>query len=365
MFANADSEHEKADLLKGEGSRLMTPLQQAILASALALQTPGKSIYSRVPLENCDSTCQTTPVCNEPTLLCAAPEYSKSYQKWTVPETYEEGLKRYKIIAEAATNVAERMTYNICKNNCSENDQDCKKDCEYTNPWKWESKQLAYMILVVAKHEAGLRRDVHSGIGSAARGDCKWKDKRTGKPAAPFSKGAAPVAGTCRSVCLMQINIGNGKTVEGWSADDLVGLDLASTERCFTVGARYLAQHRSLCTNYWAKPVRDWAKATFAAYGSGRSCVIYARKADGSLVYNTVNGRSTPVEASWPSVRAQDFWTQYKHPKTLNDNVKNLLGLSELTPDPVLDQTAFEVQLNDSSNSDVKAIQEALNRSIW
>jgi len=325
----------------------MTPYQQVILASALSLMTPGKSVYSRVTIDDCDETCQKTPICNEPTLLCAAPEYSNSLKAWTVPESYNEGLKRYKTIAEAGANVSEKMTYSNCVNLCTPNDITCKKNCESSSPWKWETKQLALMLLVIAKHEGGLRRDVHSGIGGAAKGDCKWKDKRTGKPAAPFSKGAIVISGSCRSVCLEQINIGNGTTAEGWTAKDLVGIDLASTERCFTVGARYLAQHRSMCTNYWAKPTGDWAKATFAAYGSGRSCMIYARNTDGSVIYNDVGGKLIPVEAKWPGQRAQDFWTLYKNPKSLDDTTKRLLGIGSQTniqSDSVLDQAAIDIQ---------------------
>lgn len=49
-----------------------------------------------------------------------------------------------------------------------------------------------------------------------------------------------------KSFCLMQINLGNYKTKEGWSGIDLVG-DRIARQRCFKVGLRRIKQSFILC----------------------------------------------------------------------------------------------------------------------
>lgn len=333
---------------------------EIILATLISIVSPGQSIYSQVAIDYCDEICQETPLCANPhDWRCKPPKFNKAiYDKkleeyspkeakarsYTRPETYDEGIVRYAIIAQAISDVSESSTLNLCKQKCT--DEQCHKDCMRTALWKGSRKELAFMIATVASQESGFRADVHGGTGSAGRGDCKYQYP-DGTPAQPFAKGAIPIAGTCKSVCLGQINIGNGTTSQGWKAADLVGIDLESTKRCFTVVAQNLSRSRSYCNRLGGK---DWAKGTFAAYGSGSSCTIsqkrqvlingirttqYAYKVKGDdgkikIVWGVVppdNAISkSPAEAVWPAERSRIFWDQMTHTKTLQDKTKMLLS---------------------------------------
>jgi hypothetical protein len=80
--------------------------------------------------------------------------------------------------------------------------------------------QTGLLLASVAFYESGgYRRDVDFGIGDKARGD------------------------SGRSWCLMQINLGDGRTVERWSGRDLV-LD---RQKCLRVGLRRLRQSFEMC----------------------------------------------------------------------------------------------------------------------
>ena len=351
----------------------MTPYAQAILASMLELISPGQSIYSQIPVEICDKQCQQTPLCdNLSNLRCSPPRFSKFYYEnnlqillnnglssekameearlasYIRPENYEEGLIRYAVIAQAMANVSEKVTLHLCKEKCSSEDMKCHKNCLNDAVWKWSRKELIYMTLIATNQESGFRSDVQSGTGSMGRGDCKYKYSN-GKPAAPGAKGAIIVPGSCRSVCLGQINLGKGKVAKyGWQASDLLGLDMASTERCLTVVALNLSRSRGLCTGFGSAKIKDWAKATFAAYGSGNSCVIYQKKykkinnqliphyaytvkEQGKIkvvwdVFAPVNAISKiPAEASWPALRSTLFWMHFNKPRTLNSEVISTL----------------------------------------
>ena len=68
--------------------------------------------------------------------------------------------------------------------------------------------KTAALLLSVAFHESGFRKDVDLGIGPRARGD------------------------SGQSWCLMQIKIGGGRTLEGWSGAELV----RDRRLCFAAG---------------------------------------------------------------------------------------------------------------------------------
>lgn len=337
----------------------MDKFVEMIFAAIISIVAPGQSIYSQVSIDYCDEICQVKPLCNNDSdWKCKPPKFNNSiYTKkleayspkeakarsYTRPETYEEGIVRYSIIAQAISDVSENYALNSCKQKC-ENEQ-CHQNCMKSALWKGSRKELALMIATVASQESGFRADVHGGTGSAGRGDCKYQ-YADGTPAQPFAKGASPIPGTCKSVCLGQINIGNGTTAQGWKAADLVGVDLESTKRCFTVVAQNLARSRAYCNRLSGG---DWAKGTFAAYGSGSSCTIsqkrqisisgirttqyaYKVKEDGKIkiVWGVVppdNAISkSPAEAAWPSVRSKIFWDQMTHTKSLSDKNKSLLS---------------------------------------
>lgn len=328
-----------------ERGAMLTELIKTIMATMISIVPPGYSVYSRVPIPVCDETCQTTRLCEEPIWRCEPPKFQPDvfYLKlaefkaqgmteeeasekarpisFSRPETKAEALVRYAIIAEAIANVTRRLTYHMCKSTCVENLQcvdkkeckdevaECHNSCSKTALWRWRRKELIHSILIVTGQESGFRGDVHGGVGTEGRGDCDWKypDDRKAKP---FAKGASPIPGTCRSVCLGQINLGNGGLgtagPEKWTADDLVGVDLASTERCITQTARTLAMARLGCV-YQFKEMKDWAGAMFSAYGTGWSCT------NKKLM-----------------TRSNNFWNYYNHPKVLEGRWITILTTPEV-----------------------------------
>lgn len=380
----------------------MNQLAQFILAMLLTIITPGNSHFSRVPIPRCDATCQKTPLCSNKTdWRCKVPEFAprlyaqklKYYRQsgmspvqararaklesFTRPETYAEGLVRYVIISRAIAATSKSNTRYICKESCNEQSRDshkvcsqqpgdarktcddkadkaaisCHKSCVNTAPWLWSQSGLAIMEATVTGQESGYRGDVQGGTGKMGRGDCQWSFP-DGRRAAPWTKGAYPIASTCRSVCLGQINVGHGKTPEGYTANDLVGLDYQSTERCLTVVAHVLAKSRLLCTR-WHR-VADWPAATFSAYGTGATCHAYrkrlarkggktisqyaykVREKNGKLGIswgsfppdNAIDKR--PMAAAWPIRRSKIFQRyegQYRsHGLNLSPRAQQLLG---------------------------------------
>jgi hypothetical protein len=80
--------------------------------------------------------------------------------------------------------------------------------------------QTGLLVASVAFYESGgYRRDVDLGIGKKSRGD------------------------SGRSWCLMQVNLGDGITVESWSGRDLVN----ERQKCLRVGLRRMRQSFAMC----------------------------------------------------------------------------------------------------------------------
>jgi hypothetical protein len=80
--------------------------------------------------------------------------------------------------------------------------------------------QTGLLVASVAFYESGgYRRDVDFGIGKKARGD------------------------SGRSWCLMQVNLGDGATLEGWTGRDLV----LERQKCLRVGLRRMRQSFAMC----------------------------------------------------------------------------------------------------------------------
>ncbi|WP_245678473.1 hypothetical protein [Chondromyces crocatus] len=133
-------------------------------------------------------------------------------------ETPEEGRARYEAIAEAAARVA----------------YDPELDPVFRGP-RGRATTMA-LLLSIAKHESGFRRDVDLGKGPLSRG-----------------------SGT--DSCLLQIRVGKGKTAEGWTHEDLV----EDREKCFRSGHALIKRSFGACRNL---PMLDW----LGAYTRGR-CV--------------------------------------------------------------------------------------------
>ena len=138
----------------------------------MALHAPGASPYSVVPsgLERGAPGCRWDP-------------YHRACVR---PETREEGLARYEVIAVAIATAAER-------------------DAPTWAP------TMARLLTTIAAHEGSFRRDIHTGIGAPgiAVGDCAWGHR-------------GAIAGSCRSWCLVQVNRApHQRTPEGWLRHEL------------------------------------------------------------------------------------------------------------------------------------------------
>jgi hypothetical protein len=133
-------------------------------------------------------------------------------------ETYDEGALRYREIAKAAAAVAY--------------DPDTAPLFEGQSG---RARTLA-LLLSVAFYESGFLRHVDFGIGPRARGD------------------------SGQSWCLMQIMVGTGRTIQGWSGTDLV----ANRQRCFRAGLAMMKWSFQACRDKPSMELLD-------AYTSG-SC---------------------------------------------------------------------------------------------
>jgi len=115
-------------------------------------------------------------------------------------ESEEHGRARYSEIADALARVA------------------LDPDEKAVFDGKLARERTAALMLALSFHESRWRRDVDLGLG-------------------PYGRTRA------RYHCLMQVAVGAGRTVEGWSAGDL----LSSRERCFRAGLHILARSRGSC----------------------------------------------------------------------------------------------------------------------
>lgn len=296
---------------------------QIILAGMLSFMPPGKSVFSRTVVDSCDLQCQSKNICEDPSILCAPPQFNSELGKYTRAENYDEGLRRYSVIAQAISEVSEEMSWETssqaCISMCSRGEYgDLCKPCLAEHPWKWSSKELQAALVVVMYGESGFRQDIHSGIGSMSKGYCEWRDQTTHKKVAAGAPNSAPVAGTCKSYCLAQINMGTPEGVKfGYRGQNLVGTDLESTKRCATAATKVLVHSRKMCTDPLVGFTGDWATGMFSAYGSGNSCKVMTGTA------------GTLKEAAWPAERATKFRNLLKHPRSLTDIQKTLLGIQK------------------------------------
>lgn len=186
---------------------------QHILAGLLFLTPPGKTMHSQVVVPE-----ESPAPCVEPSLLCRAPRYCPHHEAWTVAEDWERGAGRYVTIARAMLAVVrEKRT------------------------WLFPPGRLLPFLQTTAFHESGFRRDIHSGIGYLARGDCKWIVVNGHK---------VKVEGSCLSNCLVQVLVPPGKTVYGFTGDELVGVSFERTKRCLSVGMHILELAAAACERW-------------------------------------------------------------------------------------------------------------------
>ena len=140
--------------------------------------------------------------------VCRRPRHNRVLKRWERPETWREGLDRYWQISRMAAKVTKGDT------------------------------QLAEFLYVVVLHESGNgRRDVHSGENHR-----------------PFRRRTIHEdAGRSWGLTQVMISRHPGSAVpmrehDNWAAEDLVGLDDASTTRGLTVAATRLRQIIHRCS---------------------------------------------------------------------------------------------------------------------
>jgi hypothetical protein len=112
-------------------------------------------------------------------------------------------------------------------------------------PGKDGRARTALLLLSVAFHESSFRRDVDLGIGPHARGD------------------------SGQSWCLMQMQVGDGRTIEGWTGPDLV----RDRKLCFVAGLAAIKRSFFACR---ANPTTE----RLNAYTSGSCAGGAARSRD-------------------------------------------------------------------------------------
>lgn len=265
---------------------------EALLAGMIGLAQPGLSPYSVVAQPACGDDPRKA-ACDA-TGWPSKPVWSPLYAAFVRQETREEALKRYLDIAKSIEKVAEDATKATTVDGV-----------EQPAMWPWDAIDMGRALATIAFHESGLRRDVQTGIGKSALGDCGYWNAKGQKVGAEEAR-ATNAQYLCRSVCLVQINTGglNG-TRYGLSGKDLVGLDRAAIEKCFSAGARAFANARGRCA---PTKTDDWFKKTIASYGTGKAC---------------------ETDEAWVSARVATFEKLRKAKDgDLADDVRKALGLS-------------------------------------
>ena len=255
---------------------------EIILATMLFLQAPGRSIYSQVVVDQ-----NSPPPCSDSyNLLCQPPKWNDYHKGYVVAESYEQGVERYATIAKQLEKAV------------------------YENKWDTPKDRLWKYVLTAVYHESGFRRDVHSGVGEASQGDCRWEGppgKRT------------RVKGSCKSWCLGQILLGSqgrvmslkadGTFTHEWYGKDLVGVDDERTYRCLYQVTKYMDRAARHC---WRNMGNQNVGCVMGAYGGGLLNANDKRLIARYKTYNRMNGA----------------------PGGLTDEVKALLGIP-VTPQVV------------------------------
>ena len=260
---------------------------EVILAAMLHLQAPGKSTYSTVPASDDEPPAvlaevnghtafrQLVPGEEEPTQClqednvgCSRPRATKMAYNWLEPvyevrrpETYDEGVERYAVIAQALERVLTRTE------------------------WSFAPKRSWKFLVTIAFMESGFRRDIHEGWGTMAIGDCDWK---------VVNGEQHPVPGTCKSHGLFQTMFFEpDRKWWGYSRQDVIGLDHASTARAVFVAAKTLERCDAYCRLEGPKP---YEACVFARYGAVTSVAdkrIQARV----RAYNRLSAAPTALDA--------------------------------------------------------------------
>ena len=182
-------------------------------------------------------------MCDEPVLWCRAPFWSGKRQKYVRYESFDEGVRRYLLIADAVRTAAERMVW-LDHKSCAAprhglDDEDDSKECKRlrrARPWTGTEKQLRLFLTTVTYYESSYRRDVHEG---STRGDCDYKEVGGRK---------VLIEGSCRSHCLGQVKLeGKERSRRGYTKHQIVGTSEVATKRCLQTIVDRLSASRNVC----------------------------------------------------------------------------------------------------------------------
>lgn len=134
----------------------------------------------------------------------------KAYIKFD-EETVQEARNRYESIVDDLSHVVFSPTKYLCSTG------DCSNNPVFKG--KYGRSDTMKLVMSIALFESGYRRDVDLNLGKLARGD------------------------NGRSWCLMQINIGEGSTKEGWTGRELI----EDRKKCFSAGLELIRQSFKSC----------------------------------------------------------------------------------------------------------------------
>lgn len=219
---------------------------ESILALMISLAQPGASPYSRVVVTEGSVTPCPAPLSPQ-SPLCAPPRYDAHHRAFTRVESAEEALKRYWTLARIIARETDAATWRStqdCPAPAFASSEELFPSCiklQAARPWTGTTEQLQRYLITVAFHESGFRRDVWTGIGPAARGDCRWRTSAEGK--------RQRIAGSCRSIGPYQIM----KTVRGWRSprgyphESLAGPTTGALTRSTQTAIDYLSRARLRC----------------------------------------------------------------------------------------------------------------------
>ena len=230
-------------------------LSTMILAMMITLAPPGQSASSVIVEPSCGAA-PGKPECD----VRPAPTWSPFYKGFVRRENKDEALKRYVLIAQAIEKISVAMTTAPKRDDGT----------QAPPPWPGSAEDLAKALVTIAHHESSFRRDVHSGVGPFALGDCAYWDRMGKRVPVSMARKLGVVGTNCQSVCLMQLNTGGlERSRFGFQGKEMVGIDQASTEKCFAAGAKALTEARARCA---ATRSEGWFARSVASYVTGDAC---------------------------------------------------------------------------------------------
>lgn len=215
------------------------------------------------------ASCELVPVCDEASLLCAAPRFEPKMNAWVRVESREAGARRLEVVAKALADAA-----------------------LYAGAgWRDGPVDLARAMLAASGWSTGLREDIQVGR----------------------------MRGRAGEVCLMDIQPAVLRAAVPWDLSQLkddeelvqkvVGLEYPELRRCFDAGAVLLLRARRWSQEHCKSWPEDYA--FFSAYGMGPSCHTLGRLGDYARLrartYQKFRATRMTVFPDWyqPSKRAR------------------------------------------------------------